>query len=211
MKIPFSLLLAFVFTATHAQAPIGIGLVRITLDDKPVIDFYKSPTDDTFSKRITFTNDSITKGRTFKDREEVSRWLRPEVIWLDHYELIFRCKSSNEDWYEVIANNENGHTLWIRKDKTTSFSTWEEFLKSMYTVVRIHYRKQKIRAHPSDKSSELKYEGGDCFRVKSLNGDWIEIYTPTNICRPDLKTEIKSGWIKWKDGNRMMVDYYTTP
>ena len=211
MRAPLTLILFCLFTPSFSQAPIGIGIVTITLDDKPVIDFYKSPTDDTFTKRITFTNDSITKGRTFKDREEVLRWLRPEVLWLDHYELIFRCKSSTDDWYEVVANNENGHTLWIRKDKTTSFSTWEDFLKRMYAVVRIHYRKQKIRAHPSDKASEIKYEGGDCFRVKSLTADWIEIYTPTNTCRPDIQTQIKSGWIKWKEGNRMMVDYYTTP
>jgi hypothetical protein len=211
MKTALSLLVLVVFTKCFSQAPIGIGIVTITLDDKPVIDFYKSPTDDVFAKRITFTNDSISKGRTFRDREEVLRWLRPEVLWLDHYELIFRCKSSTDDWYEVVANNENGHTLWIRKDKTTSFSTWEEFLKSMYAIVRIHYRKQKIRAHPTDKSPEIKYEGGDCFRVRSLSGDWIEIYTPTNGCRPDLQTQVKSGWIKWKVGDRMMVDYYTTP
>ena len=69
---------------------------------------------------------------------------------------------------------------------------------------------QKIRKQPSDKADEIKYEGRDCFQVKSLKGDWIEIST-TNYCDEGKnKDKIKSGWIKWRDGDKLLIDYHTT-
>lgn len=71
---------------------------------------------------------------------------------------------------------------------------------------------QKIRTEPDERSQEIEYHGTDCFVVKSMKGEWIEIATPA-YCDEDLTgstTPIKSGWIKWRDGDKLIIEYFTT-
>jgi len=82
----------------------------------------------------------------------------------------------------------------------------------MFGVARLPSSTQKIRTEPDEKSQEIEYQGTDCFVVKSMKGDWIEITTP-NYCDEnftDSKTPIKSGWIKWRKGNELLISYFTT-
>jgi hypothetical protein len=192
--------------STNAQPIIGEGLVKIQFDDKPVIDFYKKPSDDVFTRRIEFYRDSLSKGIRIKDFEEVSHWLRPEVLWLDDFQFNFRVKTIKDGWYEVVVNNENGHTFWIRNDRSTKFRSWEDYLRDMPTISRDPYNKQRIKNRPDEKAEELNYEGQDCFQVKSLRGNWIEIFTPPT-CDASLPTRITSGWIKWRSGNKVLIEY----
>ena len=83
----------------------------------------------------------------------------------------------------------------------------------MFAVVRIADKKQAIRAEPNEQSKEISYtELEDCFQVKSMKGDWIEIFTSYNCEHSNSKnrTEIKSGWIKWRDGNNLLIEYFLT-
>lgn len=80
----------------------------------------------------------------------------------------------------------------------------------MFGVGRLADHKQIIRKQPSDTADEIKYEGRDCFQVKSLKGDWIEIFTTDHCDEGQNRIEIKSGWIKWRRGEELLIDYYTT-
>lgn len=45
-----------------------------------------------------------------------------------------------------------------------------------------------------------------------MRGDWIEIFT-ADYCEDgytESKTKIKSGWIKWKQGNTLLIEYFIT-
>jgi hypothetical protein len=45
-----------------------------------------------------------------------------------------------------------------------------------------------------------------------MKGDWIEI-TTTDYCDEnftDSKTPIKSGWIKWRKRDELIINYFTT-
>jgi hypothetical protein len=205
MRSLAAILILFCFSA-NAQPIIGEGLVKIQFDDKPVIDFYKKPSDDVLTRRIEFYRDSISKGIRIKHFEEVSHWLKPEVLWLDDFQFNFRVKTIKDGWYEVVVNNENGHTFWIRNDRSTKFRSWEDYLRDMPTITRDPYNKQRIKTSPDEKAEELGYEGQDCFQVKSLRGNWIEIFTPPT-CDASLQTKVESGWIKWRSGNKLLIDY----
>lgn len=82
----------------------------------------------------------------------------------------------------------------------------------MFGVERLSNHPQKIRTEPNEISKEIEYQGTDCFIVKSMKGDWIEITTP-DYCDEnftDSKTPIKSGWIKWLKGDELIINYFTT-
>ena len=210
MKILATILLLTILTKSYGQVTLGTGIIKIEFDDKTVVDFYEKPADNSQFKRIEFFNDKAINSWNIKDLENQRTWLKPEVLWLDYSEFNFRCKSRTGDWFEVIVNNENGIALWIKQSNATKFMTWEEYLKDMFAVDRLETYNQKIRKQPTDTADEIKYEARDCFQVKSLKGDWIEIFTTDNCEEGKNKTEIKSGWIRWKQGDKLLIKYYPT-
>jgi hypothetical protein len=209
MKVTAPILIVIIsLTKSYGQVTLGTGIVKIEFDSKTVIDFYKRPTDKLHDKRIEFFDD---KGSwNIKNLKTEQAWLKPEVLWLDYSQFNFRCKSTNGEWLELIVNNENGQTYWIKKNKTTMLLTWEAYLKQMFAVDRLANHKQTIRKQPSDTADEIKYEGRDCFQVKSLKGDWIEILTTDYCDEGKNKEKIKGGWIKWRDGDKLLIEYHTT-
>jgi hypothetical protein len=205
-----TIFLSFTTTATaFAQVPLGIGIVEVEFDGKTVVDSYKTPTDKTYSKRLEFFDDKSINATNLKNLNEEKNWLKPQSLWIDYYEFHLRCKSSNNGWLEVIVNNENGQTYWLERRGNIKFFTWEEYLKEMFAVGRMPGEAQKIRESPVDNAGEIKYEGIDCFKVRSLRGDWIEIFT-SDYCGADSKMKIKSGWIKWRNGDRIIIELFST-
>jgi hypothetical protein len=136
-------------------------------------------------------------------------WFSPEVLWLDYSPLVFRLKASNDKFAQVIVNNATGKSYWIKTNKSMTSLTWQAFLQDKFGVSRINASKQKIKKLPSANSADLNYKGKDCFQVKSMKGDWIEIFT-ADYCDTDNKTKIKSGWIKWRNNNKLLIEYFIT-
>ena len=192
------------------QTDLGIGLVSIDFGDKTVLHFYASQADTLPKKTIEFFDDKSINSWNIRDLDKQKRWLKPESLWLDYSSFVFRCKSLTNNWFEVIVNNENGESLWLKKNEFTKYSSWETYLQEMFGVARLPRQIQKIRKQPSDTSEEIKYSGQDCFQVKSMKGDWIEIFTADYCDNVDNKTKIDSGWIKWRQGNQLLIEYYLT-
>jgi hypothetical protein len=212
MRLLITNILFLLTTNLWGQVELGVGLVSINFSDTTVLHFYSSPIDKQPTKTIEFFNDKTINSWNIRNLDKQKQWLKPECLWLDYSSFIFRCKSQTDDWYELIVNNENGQTLWLKKSALTKFSGWEEFLKGMFGVSRLPDKKQVIRTSPDDKSEEINYTGKDCFQVKSMKGEWIEIFT-ADYCDDsytDSKTKIKSGWIKWKQGNSLLIEYFIT-
>ena len=193
-----------------AETNLGNGIVSINFDNKPIVRFYKSPNDKKAVRTIEFFDDNSVKSLNIKNLETQKQWLKPELLSLEYPAFNFRCKSKANGWYEVIVNNRTGKTFWIKKQRFTKFLTWEAFLKSEFVVYRMSRYKQAIRKLPSNVSTKIKYVGEDCFEVKSMKGEWIEIFT-SDFCKSgygeNKKTILKSGWIKWKNGNTLLIDY----
>jgi hypothetical protein len=210
MRVTLTVIILICLTRSYGQVTLGTGIVKIEFNDKTVVDFYKRPTDKTQHKRIEFFNDKGINGWNIKNLETERTWLKPEVLWLDYSQFNFRCKSTTTDWLELIVNNENGLTLWVKRTTETKYLIWEEYLKGMFAVDRLEDHKQKVRKQPIDTSAEIEYEGRDCFEVKSLKGDWMEIISTDHCDEGNNKTKIDSGWIRWRNGDKLLIKYYTT-
>ena len=199
-------------TQGWSQTELGIGLVSIDFDDKTVLKFYSDTLEREPEKVVEFFDDKKINSWNIKDYDKQKIWLKPEVLWLDYFSFTFRSLAQTDNWLDVIVNNETGKTYWLKKTDKVKFRNWEEYLKNMFGVTRLLDFPQKIRKEPNDNSPEIKYQGTDCFIVESLEGDWIEISTP-DYCDEnftDSKTPIKSGWIKWRKGDELIIDYFTT-
>ena len=194
------------------QTDLGLGLVSINFDDITVLHFFSSPNDKEPKRSIQFFNDPKINSWNIRNLDKQKEWLKPEILWLDYSSFVFRCLEIKDDWLKVMVNNENGETLWLKKSELTIIQDWENYLKEMFGVERLPDQQQKLRSLPNDTSKEIIYQGKDCFQVKSMKGDWIEIFT-ADYCDEsytDSKTKIKSGWIRWRQGNKLLIDYFTT-
>jgi hypothetical protein len=212
MRLLITNILFLLTTNIWGQVELGVGLVSINFSDTTVLHFYSSPTDKQPLKTIEFFNDKSINNWNIRNLDKQKQWLKPECHWLDYSSFIFRCKSETNNWYELIVNNESGQTLWLKKSALINFYNWETFLKGMFGVSRFPDQKQIIRTLPNDKSEEINYTGKACFQVKSMKGDWVEIFT-ADYCDDsytDSKTKIKSGWIKWRQGNKLLIEYFIT-
>ena len=212
MKTLLTNILLLLVTNLLAQTDLGLGLVSINFDDKTTLHFYSTPNDKEPKRTIQFFNDQKINSWNIRDLDNQREWLNPEVLWLDYSQFVFRCLTVNANWLKVMVNNTTAETLWLKKSDLTTFNDWEGFLKEMFGVARLLDQQQKIRVSPSDNSDEIIYQGQDCFQVKSMKGDWIEIFT-ADYCDEsytDGKTKIKSGWIKWRQGNKLLIEYFTT-
>jgi hypothetical protein len=205
-------ILLFLTTNVVAQTDLGIGIVSINFDEKTTLNFYSAPTDIEPKRTIQFFNDKKINSFNIREIEKQKKWMKPEILWLDYSSLVFRCQTVNKNWLKVIVNNETGETLWLKKNNLTSYKEWGNYLKEMFGVERLPEQKQKIRISPTDNSKEISYKGNDCFQVKSIKGEWIEIFT-ADYCDEsytESKTIIKSGWIKWRSGNKLLISYQIT-
>jgi hypothetical protein len=193
----------------RAQTPLGIGMTEIEFNASTIVEFYNNPKDKAYAKRIEFFDDKSINSWSIRDIEKVKVWLKPESMWLDYHHFVFRTTTVDKYWLEVIINNEDGSTYWIKRTKEVIFNTWESYLQGMFAIDRLAEEKQKIRTNPSDGAAELPYQGRDCFQVKSMKGDWIEIAT-SGHCSQEKITQIKSGWIRWRRGDKLLIYCYPT-
>ena len=212
MRLQLTTILFVLTINLWGQADLGCGLVSINFDDNTVLHFYASQEGTLPAKTIEFFNDKSINVWNIRDLDKQKEWLKPEVLWLDYSSFVFICKTLTNDWFEVIVDKENGKSLWLKKSELTKFSNWETYLQGMFGIARLSDHSQKIKKQPSDSSEEIKYSGQDCFQVKSMDGDWIEIFT-ADYCDEsytDSKIKIKSGWIKWRQGNKLLIEYRIT-
>ncbi len=212
MRTLLKIIIALLTTSLFAQKEIGLGIISINLDEKTPLSFYSLPNDKIAKRTIEFFDDKTINSWNIKNFNKHKSWLKPELLWLDNSSLFFRYVTIKDNWIKVIVNYETGETFWIKKSKMTIIKNWEKYLIDMFGVSRLPNEPQKIKSLPINNSKDIKYEGQDCFQVKSVKGDWIEIFT-ANYCDEDnskSKTKIKSGWIKWREKNKLLIEYYTT-
>ena len=209
-QIITSLLLLLNFNL-FSQTDLGIGIVSINFDSKTGLNFYQNTSDKSPSKTLQFFDDPEIKSWNICDLEQQKDWLQPESLWLDYHSFNFRVVEKNADWYRVIVNNENGKTMWLENSEITDFQNWEEYLKNMFSISRLPQADQKVLKSPISGAPEIPYHGPDCFQVKNMKGEWIEIFTPEHCGEyTDSTPEIKSGWIRWRTGNELIIEYFIT-
>ncbi|PKW29935.1 hypothetical protein [Flavobacterium lindanitolerans] len=206
MKFLQALFILFAVNAT-AQSELGIGIATIKYTSNSVLNLYAAAYDKEPKQIIQFYQDEVTGSPDIRDIESVEKWLKPEGFFLDYDQLVFRCKSEERFWIEVIVNNETGESYWIRKTKSVDLDTWEGFLKNAFMISRNSFP-QEIKAQPNDSARTIPFDGEDCFQVKSMKGDWIQIFTGSHC--DDDGNPIKSGWIRWKQENEILIDYFLT-
>lgn len=200
-------ILLFLSLSAAAQADLGIGIATVKLTGNTILKLYTDPYGKEPKRVLEFFTEENTESLDMKDIENHEKWLKPEGFTLEEGQIIFRCKSEERFWIEIIVNNETGESFWLKKTKAIDLNTWDGFLKGAFMISRNEFP-QEIRTQPSNEAKEVQFDGEECFQVKTVKGDWIQIFTAPHC--DDISGNLKSGWIRWKDENKLLIDYFLT-
>jgi hypothetical protein len=190
---------------------IGQGILKIDFEKLPVINFFADTLKSRPIKTISVTRDKEGEF-IIKNHVLVSSWFKPEGLWLTYSIFVIRVDTIAGKWFRVFINNDKGTTLWTKDDPTKKFVKWQTFLvKETTTIDKNPDFSMEIKSSPSDSSATIKrIEKTDCFEALEIKGDWMRIRTNTTLDCNESKRIIKSGWIKWRQNNRLTLNYGMT-
>lgn len=204
-----TLLLIFITVGVVAQRfdpnfklPLGIGIVSPNIIPGRALYFYGTPDFDAEPYLLKPT-DSITfkKGEHYTDIATAPPWLSPEHLKLDYQIFNFRAVTYSQNWIEVIVNNANGQTAWVNR-QDVGYKEWGTFLTEVVAVEIIDVDKNPIRIKPQDNASILAQVPGAQLRPIAVKGDWLLVSTVGLADRI-----VPTGWIRWRQGDILLIFY----
>ncbi len=135
----------------------------------------------------------------------------PEQLSLDYDIFIIRIDAISGKWYKVITNTEKATVLWTKVEPFKKFVKWPTFLLKETTAIEKGFTNLDIKTGPSEASKTIKkIETKDCFEVLEVKGNWMRIRTNTNLDCNQSSRPVKSGWLKWRDRNRLTISFGLT-
>lgn len=128
-------------------------------------------------------------------KEEFHPW----AFKIDYLYLVFRCVSQDESSYSVIVDENTGLEKILRKSKNFEFQTWEQHL--FQCIIGLYSVNNILRELP-DENSSIIFEDteGYSFEAMEIKGDWVKL---KNIENQEIE-----GWIRWLDGDKLLVEFY---
>jgi hypothetical protein len=181
--------------------PLGVGMVMPPLDPAQPLYVYGVPDLDTLPEALS-PQDSVTfrTGPHYVDIATAPPWFVPKVMKLDYGLLHLRAKTLTHHWIEVIVNERTGATRWVDRSAVT-FEPWSVFLLGVVTVEVKDPATNPVRSGP-DGVAPVRARASALLRPRAVQGDWLQV-DPS----PLSDAQGPAGWIRWRDGERLLITY----
>ena len=143
---------------------------------------------------------------TLDDVKKLYSWnedFNPYVFIIDYSLLMFICTGIEGDKYKVIVNKETGLEKYIKKEDFLILRNWQEHLIHSVASVDFDIKTNPVRQKPTIEAGILKLslDIDPVIEPIGINGDWLKV-------RFWEKDNEKTGWIKWKIENRIIVSLF---
>lgn len=191
-----------VATTEEVRDPaLGLGMAAPIME-LGVFHFYNTPAMDQLPGTFQPTDSLVfEKGEHFTNIISAPPWFVPAHLKLDYDLLLLKVITLSRNWMEVEVNSIDGTTRWVDRNELT-FVTWPEFISTVNTVEIIDTETNPVRLKPLDHAAILA-EGANALLVPlAVRGDWLMVSTDGLADRI-----VPTGWIRWRDGERLLVRY----
>ncbi len=200
-----------IFDLVHAQTEnmdLGIGMaIPQMLGEQPLY-FYGSPNPGAHPSAMA-PADSLTF-RTGANSIELGYgppWLDGEAIRLDYDMVYFRAITVSDYWVEVIVNSMDPlprtfpRTMWVNRD-AVELRLWPQFFLDIHSVEPIDFAANPLRSGPGEETADMGTNEGDIYHVIAVQGSWML------VASADFRESgTPRGWIRWNDGERLLVRF----
>jgi hypothetical protein len=209
-KICFLLLALFpLYSIAQKNIPLGMGMLKIDYRQVSVFELYTDTNNVSPAQTIQIIKNQSEEYSI--ENQDSNDWFKPEQLFFEYDIFLVRVDTVAGNWYKIQVNAATGATLWTRADAAKKFIPWKTFLlKEISSVDKGDYNLD-IKAAPSDKATNIKkIETIDCFQVLEIKGDWMKIKTNKEMECSESKKPVSSGWIRWRQNNRLTINYSLT-
>jgi len=129
----------------------------------------------------------------------------------DYNLLVFKCNLTSSDYLVTTKKGEN--KFITRENKNYKFYTWAEFLLSdRYLSIQDTYNDfedtpVKFHKSPNDSSEFVQFEQPGEFLIKAVEvrNDWIRVKRESLV---DDNLKPYFGWTKWKENDKLIIDFW---
>jgi hypothetical protein len=180
----------------------GIGFFKPNFYENPSLYFYgnvnleKGLTEHLPMDSVVFTQNQFGEFST----SYAPPWLYPEHLKLDYGVLYFKVLGIGHDFLKVIANKDNAQVSYLNKNQGEFFS-WTEFLMTVNSVELKEENSGKVRLKPFEQAGEIAIEYA-FIQPLIVNEEWLY----GKFVDVQLKEKGK-GWIRWRKGNKLYINY----
>lgn len=144
----------------------------------------------------------------------------------DYGIMHFICLQATDKYYKVIVSY--GTIKYLPKSKGYQFVNWTNYIMQSFGVRRNRSKiesHQPLRISPTANADTLSIPGKyEMFCPVEVKGDWVKVrfdcfYNDDNNKHEDEScqsyiSECKdpvTGWLKWRDGNKVLIDILLMP
>lgn len=199
----------------HAQSgtierPFGVGMVFPILDaDRPLYFYARPDLSWSADPGAAQPRDSLvfTSGPHHLDIGYAPPWLSAAYVKLDYDLMTLRALSVGREWVEVLVNDADPlprtfpRSMWVRRD-AVDFRPWSDFLLGVFAVEPVEPASNPVRSGPGSDFPVVTASIEGAWGPLLVSGDWIHV-----VDLDGTKAETVRGWIRWRDGDRLLVDW----
>lgn len=210
MKIIFTIFFAFFLSWINAQTILtdNLGVLKAKIENNDTeIEILNE--DGTTWMKFDFAFEKKLSGKssyTLEDIKRLYQWQEnfyPYFFKIDYAIVLLKCTEVEEDKYKVVVNEKTGEEKYIKKKDIWKLESWSEHILKTVVSVDFDYAKNPIKDLPDSNSSNLK-------TLDEIEG----LHIPLDIKEDWLKVQVidengeHSGWIKWRDENKIIINLY---
>ena len=101
---------------------------------------------------------------------------------------------------------------WVDRSGAVAYLPWETFLVERVTGLdRLDPNANPLRASPDSTAEALPFtppseDGWECLAIREVRGVWARVEWSA-LCVGDEEMPPLDGWIRWREGDRLLIDY----
>ncbi len=194
----------FVFSVvSFGQLPAGIGMVKPRIVAGTSLYLYSGQLiDDLLQQSIIKDSLTFVQGQYNVEIGNAPPWFVPELIKLDYDLLYLRAVTIARNWIEVLVNTKTGRTAWLDR-QVVDYTGWPEFFLNVYSVELLTAIKNPLRIKPLNNASIITDPGRNNLKPVAVMGEWMKVAT----MHEEPGAIPKLGWIRWKEGNQLLITW----
>lgn len=184
----------------------GVGLVSVDYDSTTILKLYGN-IEDTLPKDslVLFNDININSWNIIDLKEKKEDWFMPYRCHLDYSMLIFQLIQQKGIWLEIIVDERDDRSFWLKKNSNLKIISWENYLLKSSSIEPLFLEENPPRRIPSEEGQTIYIEDYSCLAVKKVTGDWLQMKNNSSRCPNE---EVTTSYIRWRKNNELLVEIF---
>jgi hypothetical protein len=207
LEILLSLVLLLIFCVSSAKGQVSttgnsLGLIVLSkgYSQKGFIHIYNK--DGSLWHKFTFYYDDCDGNFEYANES-----FRPFAFHQDYFLLALKCLRKDSGRYEVIVNEETGLTKYVKaNDPTLRFEKWEDHILKVFSV-EFNRKENPVLEVPQGRVKKVAMPNAP-FHPVEVRGEWLKVKWEIANGTRQKGAKYNSGWIRWKRGDRLLVELF---